>query len=284
MTKRVFCTGAETTDKIEFQASGPNVSNSSGNPKTGSRNFFLDYNLIADVISCQLAWNNLPAYLGWAFQGHFFLNGTPLADLTLLIDSTGDEDDFFFNFDVKLEITTARTLKLTSATTATGSTILNVSQYYRIEIRADKRCDGKIYLRIDGVDELNVIARNPTSTRNSFGIGEQNKLSPPIAKSVTIDCDDLVLWISTSSGINEIPPWLNTQSCNYRNVDANGTHADFTGSDGNQIDNYLQVDEHTPHDVDATFNESGSVAAVTTKDSYGVTDQVIADDIAGFTT
>jgi len=280
----VFASGAETTDKVEFQATGPNTFNESLNPKTGSRNFNLDYNLTDDVINAQLAWNALPAYFNWAFQGHFELNGTPLADLTLLIDSSGDEDAAGFAFDVKLEVTTDRKLKLTSDGSATGTTVLNVDQYYQIEIRADKTCDGIIHLRIDEVDEVNVTALNPTSSKTTFGIGEQNKNDVPTAKSVTIDCDDLVLWTSTSSGINELAPWLNTQSCDYRTVDGNGTHADFTGSDGNKINNFQQVDDFQPHDANTTFNDSNAVLDVLEKDSYAVENKVISDAISGFTT
>lgn len=282
--KHVMASGAETTDKVEFQASGPNTFNQSLNPKQGSRNFNLDYNLTDDVINCQLAWNNLPAYFNWSYQGHFHLNGTPLVDLTLLIDESGDEDGATFTFDVKLELTTARTLRLTSDGSATGSTVLNVSQYYQIEIRADKTCDGRIYLRIDEVDEVDVVALNPLSTRDSFGTGEQNKQDAIDSKSVTIDCDDLVFWSSTSSGLDELPPWLNTQTCDYRNVDGNGQHNDFVGQDSNSVDNYLNVDEHTPHDADTTFNDSDAVFDVLEKDSYAVQNRVISDTIPGFTT
>ena len=283
MSKSIIATGAETTDKIEFQTSGPNASNSNLNPKTGSRNFELDYNLVADVISCQLAWTSLPAYFNWALQGHFKLAGTPLADVTLCIDTTGDEDDVLFTSDVKLELTTARTLKLTSLSSATGSTVLTVGQYYQIEIRADRTCNERIYLRINEVDEVDVGAKNPTLSKTSFGIGEKNKSTPQTDPQVVVYVDDIVFWSSTSSGVDELPPWLNTQSCDYRNVDGNGTHADFLGSDGNKIDNYLQVDEHSPHDVDATYNESGGVADALEKDSYAAQDRVIADTINGFT-
>lgn len=282
--KHLMCAGAETTDKVYFQASGPNTFNQSLNPKTGARNFNLDYNLTDDVINAQLAWNNLPAYYNWAYQGHFYLNGTPLIDITLLIDQTGDEDGGTFDFDVKLEVTTARTLKLTSDGSATGSTVLNTGQYYQIEIRADKTCDGKIYLRIDEVDEVNVTALNPTSTRNSFGTGEQNKQDAISSKGVTVDCDDLVFWFSTSSGVNELAPWLNTQSCDLRGVDGNGTHADFTGSDGNKVNNFQQVDDNSPHNGNTDYNDGGAIYNITEKDSYAVQDKVIADAISGFTT
>lgn len=53
--------------------------------------------------------------------------------------------------------------------------------------------------------------------------------------------------------------------------DGNGNYNDFVGSDGNQVDNYLLVDE-VAHDSDSTYVESGSDGA---RDSYEFQDLTV---------
>lgn len=55
----------------------------------------------------------------------------------------------------------------------------------------------------------------------------------------------------------------------------NGQYSDFMGSDGNQVDNYLLVDEN-PHDSDTTYVES---SGDTDRESYGLEDLAYATGV-----
>ena len=66
--------------------------------------------------------------------------------------------------------------------------------------------------------------------------------------------DDLALNDTTGGSDNS---WCGDGYVECLIPDGNGDRSDLTGSDGNKVDNYLQVDE-VPSDGDATYNESGT--------------------------
>ena len=143
---------------------------------------------------------------------------------------------------------------------STGTTVLNLSQFYYLEMKATiHNSTGVVVVRINGVTELNLTGQDTQNTANAtvnqIVLGES-------AVNLFHQYDDLVV-LDTSGGspTNDFLGDVRVQSIF---PDGNGNSSQLDGSDGNQTDNYLLVDETAPNS-DTDYVESSDVGD---KDTY----------------
>lgn len=81
--------------------------------------------------------------------------------------------------------------------------------------------------------------------------------------------DDLYLDDLTSEGAAAVPPDIRLE---YLIPNGDGNYSQWDGSDGNQVNNWEQVDEQ-PHDSDTSYNEA---QAAEEKDSYAMSTHALS--------
>lgn len=145
-----------------------------------------------------------------------------------------------------------------------GPTVLNIGVWYYLEFRATIHdTTGSAEVRINGTTELthtNVDTRSGgTGVINTVWIG-------PGASGGGCHYDDFYVLDTTGGSPNDT--FLGDVTVETLYPNANGNSSQFDGSDGNQVDNYLLVDEATPND-DTDYVESPDFGD---KDTYGYSD------------
>ena len=169
-----------------------------------------------------------------------------------------------------LFITAAGLLELYRGATliGTGSTVLAVSTYYHIEMKATIHDTlGECIVNINGVEEINFTGdtrngANASVDRIDFG-------ASGVGASNFQNWDDLYICDDVDQSIAQpgSPPnddFLGDCRIEALLPNANGTTSNLVGQDSNSTDNYLNVDEAAP-DSDTTYNESSTVSD---KDTY----------------
>lgn len=278
----VFLTGMETHDTTEFNRAGGQASANTTNPKAGSYCLLLNYTNTGSpaVRGCGCEKDKIPSYKNWSFKCDLRLEGTPAATVVIFNNgATGHGTGESPSGDVLVKIDTNRKIAVTTnAGTTTGSTVLATGTYYRLEARCDKTGDGKVYIRIDGVDELNTTCAANAAT--AFSVGETNKVVGVADAAVSFRMDDMCL-LTVPAAQTDNPPWWNACGTVYGTVDAAGTNNDFTGV-GDATNKYLNVDDYATNDGDSTYNKAGTIA-VTKKQDHSLATPTISGTLQGFT-
>lgn len=150
------------------------------------------------------------------------------------------------------------------------ATLLNENTW--IHIGVDVLLDatnGWVYVYVDGVEEISFDGdtNDGAASLNRFVVG--NATGDATEKWDNYLYIDDVYWNDTDS---EVAPALPTGYRYYLIVpDEDGNYSQFTGSDGNQVNNYQMVDEIPPDD-DTTYVSNDNADQ---RDSYGMTTQTI---------
>jgi hypothetical protein len=149
----------------------------------------------------------------------------------------------------------------TGTLVATGATILSYGVWYLIELRVKIADAGTIELKIDGVPELTYSGDTKPGADTTI-----NRVAWITNDGSRYDNIDDIAINDTAGAVDN--SWCGDGSVILLKPNANGDASDLTGSDGNQTDNYLLVDE-VPADGDTTYNV-GSTSG--NRDLYGVDD------------
>lgn len=157
-------------------------------------------------------------------------------------------------------------IRRNGTTLATGATVLSTGVFYYVELKVTfDNSAGSYELRINGVTELSASGIDTTGSANNFA--NRIALLNSANSTTAHDFDDLYLCDTTGSAPNNT--FLGDVRVEALFPNGNGNSSQFTGSDGDQIDNYLLVDDTTAPDEDSTYVADGTV---TDKDTYAFTD------------
>jgi hypothetical protein len=158
------------------------------------------------------------------------------------------------------------------AGTVLGQTDINVlphSGFRQVEVKVTlSDTVGAVELRVDG--------KVPSGWSDLSGVDTKNGGTATVFDTVHVYgggvewyADDLVIWNGAGSINNNFFGVTRVYSCH---PNGNGAYSELVGSDGNSVDNYLQVDESTPYSI-ADYNGSATVG---NKDSYAFADLPVA--------
>lgn len=141
----------------------------------------------------------------------------------------------------------------------TSTNSLSVDTWYYIEFKCLIGNSGSFELRVDGFTEASAsgvdTSESAVTTFNSVGWGGAGS-----AVSSIIYIDDIYV-LDTNGSVNN--DFLGVVTVETLSPNGNGNYSQFTGSDGNSVDNYLLVDESPPNISD--FVESSNTGD---KDTY----------------
>lgn len=124
---------------------------------------------------------------------------------------------------------------------------------------------GTVEVRVDGTTVVNL---SSFDTRNGGAVGTIDNILLQANSGTPTQIDNLIM-MDNLGGIND--DFIGDCVIEHRAMNGNGNYSQWDGSDGNQVDNYLQVDEGRAHDGDTTYN-AGQVALE--KDTYAAQDLV----------
>lgn len=122
---------------------------------------------------------------------------------------------------------------------------------------------GAVEVRVNGVQELSVSGID-TQNSGTAQVTQVRLASATTGSSTYMYFDDLVILDTTGTENNDLIGDVKVQAL-Y--PDGNGANSDFTGSDGNSVDNYQLVDENPPDTAD--YVQSGVAGH---KDTYSFGD------------
>jgi hypothetical protein len=213
-------------------------------PRTGSQSLVCDAqnDYAAMVLDNQATW-----IVGFAYR-------QITAGATGLVCSFRDEASI--QCDVRLS-NGVLTVTRNGTVLATGTTFLLANTWYYIEFKATINNSGSFELRLNGVVEVSGSGVDTQSTANAYA----NRFYCEIAGVNDAYFDDLYILDSTGSTNNN---FLGDVRVEALFPNGNGNSSLLDGSDGNQTDNYLLVDE-TPPNSDTDYVESSDVGD---KDTY----------------
>lgn len=157
-----------------------------------------------------------------------------------------------------LRLNTSRQLQVVRLSTVlgTGSQVLQIGVWYHIEWMikvTNSLSTGECVVNVDGVQDINITSGD-TQQQITNSLGQCYLGAGGIGSQIYFD-DFYVLDTSGSYADDFIGPYIRME-CLEPN--GNGNYNGFDGSDGNQVDNYLLVDE-APADDDTTYVESSNV-------------------------
>lgn len=145
------------------------------------------------------------------------------------------------------------------ATSATPFSILGQWRSINVYFKIDDT-NGRAVVKVDGTTQIDFTG----DTRNGGSANAVDALRITLNSSSGNGIADLVICDGLGTVNNTYPGDI---ACIRRLPNANGTYNQFTGSDGNSVDNYQLVDEAPSNDTDYTY-----ATASGQKDSYGVED------------
>ena len=190
--------------------------------------------------------------VGFAYQATSFNRSILVFEDT--ITSSTAQCTLRINLDGSMEV-----VRGTANIVAGGRSIsiLRADNWYYIEMKvtiansisADScvvRINEQIILTVDAGEDLQVSANATANTISITGTTSQF-------------IDDLYIFDGTDGGSTEPTndDFVGDVKVAIHLPDGNGATSDFTGSDGNSVDNYLLVDEN-PTDDDSTYTESST--------------------------
>jgi hypothetical protein len=145
------------------------------------------------------------------------------------------------------------------ATSATPFSVLgqwrSINLYFKID-----DATGRAVVKVDGNTQIDYSG----DTRNGGSAGTIDGFRASLNSSASNGIADLVICDGLGTVNNTYPGDI---ACIRRLPNGNGTYSQFTGSDGNSVDNYALVDEAPSNDTDYTY-----ATASGQKDSYAVED------------
>lgn len=202
-------------------------------------------------------------FVGFAMKVDANINGTPI------ISFWGDG-----NATNHITLTTEATnnylqVRLGSAagtilgTSATPFPILTQWRSINMWVKINSST-GRVVVKVDGVTQIDYTGNTKNGGTNTTIDGIRMSMAYGSAKALA----DLVICDASGSINNTYPGDI---SCIRRLPNANGSYSDFTGSDGNSVNNYLLVDDSPSDTADFTFAATASLL-----DSYGVEDLPLA--------
>ena len=197
-------------------------------------------------------------YTGFALRAGANMNGTAIVSVF------GD-----LNTTQHLSLTMDTNNRLQVARGAAGGTILatsaipfpvlsqwrSINCYFKIDDAV-----GRAVVKVDGVTHIDYTGDTKNAGTNSTIDG----LRITIPNATNNALSDLVVNDGTGTRNNT---YSNDIAVIRRLPNANGTYSQFTGSDGNSVDNYALVDEAPSDNTDYTFATTSGQ-----KDSYNVED------------
>lgn len=149
---------------------------------------------------------------------------------------------------------------------ATGTTVINNSQFYYIEVKATiADVGGSVEVRLNGNGSAEVSFSGDTRNAGTSGVIDTVTW---IAVGTTSDVDDLYICDTTDESAtygNANNDFLGDVRVEYLPANGNGTTSNLVGSDGNSVDNYLLVDETALSEAD--YVESSTPGD---KDTYAI--------------
>ncbi len=146
---------------------------------------------------------------------------------------------------------------------STGALLQNGQQYY-IEVKVTIGNAGSYEVRLNGNTVLSGSGVDTQYTANAYADAPDLFMYQP-ADAQSIGFDDYYVCDGSGTVNNDFLGDIRVQAV-Y--PDADGTYSDFTGQDGDSVDNRLNVDEAAP-DSDTTYNASANAGD---KDSFGFGD------------
>jgi hypothetical protein len=125
---------------------------------------------------------------------------------------------------------------------ATGTTTINIDTWYHLEAKitvSDSTSAGDCIVKINGNEDINLGAGNDTRNFSSEGLDVLVFIASTTVYSSTF-IDNLFI-LNDSGSINN--DFIGECLVECKRPDGNGSSSQWDGSDGNQVDNYLLVDE-----------------------------------------
>src|SRR3972149_6225726 len=164
--------------------------------------------------------------------------------------------------------TTSKFLELYTSTAtlvATGDIAIQASTWYVIEVHVKiDDTTGALDVRVDGVDDAAFAGDTKPGAETTFNTLRYH------GGSNTSYYDDLAMNDTNGSVDNS---WCGDGKIILLKPNANGDSSQWDGSDGNQVDNYLLVDD-IPSDDDTTYVQSAILA---NKDLYNLAASGLSD-------
>ena len=145
------------------------------------------------------------------------------------------------------------------ATSAVPFSILGQWRSINVYFRVDD-ATGRAVVKVDGTTQIDYSG----DTRNGGSSGAIDAVRASVSSNASNGIADLVICDGLGTVNNTYPGDI---ACIRRLPNGNGTYNQFTGSDGNSVDNYALVDEAPSNDTDYTY-----ATAAGQKDSYQIED------------
>lgn len=168
-----------------------------------------------------------------------------------ILDAGTVQVDLRVNGDGTLEL-----LRNSSSVTGGNSTLtINVNTWYYIEVKvtiANSIGANTCQVRVNGVEYINVTTgQDMQNTANATANGFKFRNN---RGSVNVYFDDLYIFDSLTANNND---FAGDSAVDTHLANGNGTTSDFSGSDGNSVNNFELVDEPDTDD-DVTYVESAT--------------------------
>jgi len=140
--------------------------------------------------------------------------------------------------------------------TAEGSTTISTDTWYRLEVYLDvDDTSGRCTVKINGSTEIDYTGDTQSGPLSAY----LNRIYLGASSSGNAAYfDDIAVNDTTGSSNNS---WIGDHEVVLIKPNGNGNSSQFMGSDGNQTDNYLLVDE-VPNDGDTTYVYSSTASYV----------------------
>lgn len=206
----------------------------------------------------------LDAQPTWITGFGFYMDSAPGTNTASLFDFA---DAGTLQVELRVDTTGHLVATRNGTTLATGSAVLTAATYYHIAIKvmiAD--AGGRFIVKVNNVVDIDFTGDTKNTANASANMLELGSLSA-LAGSGIFTYDDWYVMDGTGAANNDFPADADLRvACLLPN--GNGASSQFTGSDGNSVDNYLLVDEAAPND-DTDYVASGTVGHI---DTYAMAD------------
>jgi hypothetical protein len=161
-----------------------------------------------------------------------------------------------------------------TAVLGTGTTVLNTNQWYYVEWKwkiTDTIASGEMEVHLDDVIEINITSGDSKNSANAYATGMRLGGADGVGNTGLAGTygTDLYWFDLTGSENNARTGPVRVQTLMPT---GDGNSSQFTGSDGNSVNNSLLVDETTPNG-DTDYVESSTLNH---KDTYATADTVAA--------
>jgi len=175
--------------------------------------------------------------------------------LCSLKDNTSSQFELTWVNNRRLQFSRNGTLLGSSSATTFSTGVWYYVEFYAVI--ADSISLGNCQLYINGVQEINLAATTDTkNTSNAYA----DRVNISGAGFWGFDLDDIVI---SQEATTTTPTFLGDLKIITLYPDGQGNYSDFTGSDGNQVNNYQLVDEALVDDADYVTGDTANF-----RDSY----------------